>query len=316
MTVVTGGAHGAARRGGRTVAARVGLHRAFGVEELGRLGRAHEVEGAVEDHGVGHEIGCELVQGPPGGQPQGRGHAQPIALLGPGVADRPPRAPRRHASRTWPLCCPRSAAWSRAAPSGSVAATRTAPPPPRSRDRPRRRDRPRPHPPPPGDRPPTSCVRARAPVAPARPDAATGRPRAVGASRRHPWSSHIGHLLSRDPLWCGVAAPIMGGVRGMTGGHPMTNGLMDAPTDMPDTQLPEGTPVDVRNRFVGSWSHGFEVAERGGRVPRAPPLRRQCPARHLLERGRPVWSVASRACGGTGSRGVRARPDQGGRPSR
>jgi hypothetical protein len=42
----------------------------------------------------------------------------------------------------------------------------------------------------------------------------------------------------------------------------MTNGLMDVATDMPDTYLAEGTPVDVRNRFVGSWSHGFEVAER------------------------------------------------------
>jgi hypothetical protein len=42
----------------------------------------------------------------------------------------------------------------------------------------------------------------------------------------------------------------------------MTNGVMDVATDMPDTQLPEGTPVDVRNRFVGAWSHGFEVAER------------------------------------------------------
>jgi len=42
----------------------------------------------------------------------------------------------------------------------------------------------------------------------------------------------------------------------------MTNGLMDAATDIPDTQLAEGTPVDVRNRFVGSWSHGFEIAER------------------------------------------------------
>jgi hypothetical protein len=31
---------------------------------------------------------------------------------------------------------------------------------------------------------------------------------------------------------------------------------------MPDTLLPEGTPVDVRNRFVGSWSHGFVIAER------------------------------------------------------
>jgi hypothetical protein len=26
--------------------------------------------------------------------------------------------------------------------------------------------------------------------------------------------------------------------------------------------LSEGTPVDVRSRFVGSWSRGFEVAER------------------------------------------------------
>ncbi len=42
----------------------------------------------------------------------------------------------------------------------------------------------------------------------------------------------------------------------------MTNGLMDVATDMPDTYLAEGTPVDVRNRFVGTWSHGFEVAER------------------------------------------------------
>ena len=40
----------------------------------------------------------------------------------------------------------------------------------------------------------------------------------------------------------------------------MTNGLMDVSTDMPD--LATGTPVDVRNRFVGTWSHGFEVAER------------------------------------------------------
>ncbi len=42
----------------------------------------------------------------------------------------------------------------------------------------------------------------------------------------------------------------------------MTNGLVDLATDMPETQLSEGTPVDVRNRFVGSWSHGFEIAER------------------------------------------------------
>jgi hypothetical protein len=42
----------------------------------------------------------------------------------------------------------------------------------------------------------------------------------------------------------------------------MTNGLMDVAASMPDTLLPEGTPVDVRNRFVGSWSHGFVIAER------------------------------------------------------
>jgi hypothetical protein len=51
----------------------------------------------------------------------------------------------------------------------------------------------------------------------------------------------------------------------------MTNGLMDVAADTPDTELAEGTPVDVRNRFVGSWSHGFEIAERtqgGYRVKR------------------------------------------------
>ena len=42
----------------------------------------------------------------------------------------------------------------------------------------------------------------------------------------------------------------------------MTNGLMDIAASMPDTLLPEGPPVDVRNRFVGSWSHGFVIAER------------------------------------------------------
>jgi hypothetical protein len=42
----------------------------------------------------------------------------------------------------------------------------------------------------------------------------------------------------------------------------MTNGLMDVAAGIPDTELPPGAPVDVRNRFVGSWSHGFEIAER------------------------------------------------------
>ena len=39
----------------------------------------------------------------------------------------------------------------------------------------------------------------------------------------------------------------------------MTHGLMDATTSAPI--LSPGTRVDVRNRFVGTWSHGFEVAE-------------------------------------------------------
>ena len=43
----------------------------------------------------------------------------------------------------------------------------------------------------------------------------------------------------------------------------MTNGLVDAPTrGSLDSPIPPGARVDVRNRFVGSWSHGFEIAER------------------------------------------------------
>jgi hypothetical protein len=43
----------------------------------------------------------------------------------------------------------------------------------------------------------------------------------------------------------------------------MTNGLVDAQNrGITETPLPRGTRVDVRNRFVGTWSHGFEVAER------------------------------------------------------
>ena len=41
----------------------------------------------------------------------------------------------------------------------------------------------------------------------------------------------------------------------------MTNGVVDAPRGSLEQGLPRGTRVDVRNRFVGSWSHGFEVAE-------------------------------------------------------
>lgn len=32
----------------------------------------------------------------------------------------------------------------------------------------------------------------------------------------------------------------------------------------PDDALATGTPVDVRSRFVGAWSRGFEVAEEVG----------------------------------------------------
>jgi len=42
----------------------------------------------------------------------------------------------------------------------------------------------------------------------------------------------------------------------------VTNGVMDAPRTTSPAWLPRGTRVDVRNRFVGTWSHGFEIAER------------------------------------------------------
>jgi hypothetical protein len=44
-------------------------------------------------------------------------------------------------------------------------------------------------------------------------------------------------------------------------GTAMTNGLIDATRSVPPAPLSSGTRVDVRNRFVGAWSHGFEVAE-------------------------------------------------------
>jgi len=42
----------------------------------------------------------------------------------------------------------------------------------------------------------------------------------------------------------------------------MTNVFVD--TTRSADPLARGTRVDVRNRFVGSWSRGFEVAERRG----------------------------------------------------
>jgi hypothetical protein len=36
--------------------------------------------------------------------------------------------------------------------------------------------------------------------------------------------------------------------------------LNRAMTTRPDFAYPVGTEVDVKNRYVGTWSHGFEVA--------------------------------------------------------
>jgi len=45
----------------------------------------------------------------------------------------------------------------------------------------------------------------------------------------------------------------------------VTNGVIDTLWDISEGRLPDGTRVDVRNRFVGTWSHGFEVAEHVGK---------------------------------------------------
>ena len=58
ITVFTGGAQTAPGDRAGPGAHRVGLDRALGVEKLRHLRRAHEVEGAVEDHGVGNEVGA------------------------------------------------------------------------------------------------------------------------------------------------------------------------------------------------------------------------------------------------------------------
>ena len=47
----------------------------------------------------------------------------------------------------------------------------------------------------------------------------------------------------------------------MTGGHPHDQRPDGRHHGHARHALAEGTRVDVRNRFVGSWSHGFEVAE-------------------------------------------------------
>ena len=39
--------------------------------------------------------------------------------------------------------------------------------------------------------------------------------------------------------------------------------MADTISSMPGTDITTGTRVDVRSRYVGSWSRGFEVAERG-----------------------------------------------------
>jgi len=55
-----------------------------------------------------------------------------------------------------------------------------------------------------------------------------------------------------------LADPPAGRAEEATG---VTNGLIDAARSTPETPLAPGTRVDVRNRFVGAWSHGFEIAE-------------------------------------------------------
>jgi len=40
----------------------------------------------------------------------------------------------------------------------------------------------------------------------------------------------------------------------------MADSVMTAERNPSGTILTEGTRIDVRNRFVGGWSHGFEVA--------------------------------------------------------
>jgi hypothetical protein len=44
-------------------------------------------------------------------------------------------------------------------------------------------------------------------------------------------------------------------------GGDMVNTMTDVAKDAPPGALPTGTRVDVRSRYVGAWSHGFEVAE-------------------------------------------------------
>jgi len=41
----------------------------------------------------------------------------------------------------------------------------------------------------------------------------------------------------------------------------MGNTMSAVATEQPYAILPVGTRVDVRDRFLGSWSKGFEVAE-------------------------------------------------------
>ena len=42
----------------------------------------------------------------------------------------------------------------------------------------------------------------------------------------------------------------------------MADSVMTANRNTSSENLADGTRVDVRNRYVGGWSHGFEVAER------------------------------------------------------
>ena len=43
----------------------------------------------------------------------------------------------------------------------------------------------------------------------------------------------------------------------------MADSVMTANREPASDTLAPGTRVDVRNRFVGGWSHGFEIADHG-----------------------------------------------------
>ena len=75
--------------------------------------------------------------------------------------------------------------------------------------------------------------------------------------------------------------------------------MAQATTGAPAATEPEliavGTPVEVRSRFVGSWSRGFEVADHRKRaLPDQTSLRRQHPPRRIRSAGDPRRTAQAR----------------------